>query len=154
MTPNLHTVGVALVVVAGLIAIGNGLWFVVGSHPFDDGGYSEEVDLTRAEAGDVTPELPDWLLHVSDQVGSVTVGWGAFVVGLGVLEHRRRDRALQGLLLIGGLPTLLFSAFGEHVQFGAMDTGSIISTVVLGLFVIGVGLQYVATRDTGSLQSG
>lgn len=147
---RLHAVGVAIVVLAGLVAMANGLWFIVGNHPFDDGGYSEEVRLTQQEAHDVTPQLADWLLHVSDQVGSVTVGWGLFVIGLAVLESRRHDHGLQLVLLVGGLPTLVFSAFGEHAQFGTMDTGSIISTAVLALFVIGIGLIYTGTASTGS----
>lgn len=143
-----HTIGVAIVVIAGLIAVANGLWFIVGNHPFDDNGYSEEVGLTQGEAHDVTPQLADWLLHVSDQVGSVTVGWGLFVSGLAVLERSRHDHGLQLMLLVGGLPTLVFSAFGEHAQFGTMDTGSIISTGVLVLFVIGLGLMYAGTTSS------
>jgi hypothetical protein len=143
---RLHTVGVALIALAGAVAVANGLWFVVGEHPFDDGGYSEEVDLTHSEAADVTPELPDWLLHVSDQVGSVTTGWGLFVISLAALEHRRRDRAIQAILAIGGLPTLVFSAFGEHAQFGTVDTGTLLSVLVLAAFVLGLGLVVVTTR--------
>jgi hypothetical protein len=144
---RLHTVGVVLIALAGTVAVTNGLWFVVGDHPFDDGGYSEEVDLTHSEAAEVTPDLPDWLLHVSDQVGSVTTGWGLFVVSLAWLEHRRRDRALQTVLLLGGLPTLLFSAFGEHAQFGTVDTGTMLSVLVLGLFLVGVSLIVATTPE-------
>lgn len=140
MDDRLHTLGVAMVVLAGVVAIANGAWFIVGQHPFDDDGYSEEVDLSREEARQVNPELEDWLLHVSDQTGSVTVGWGLFIVTLGLVGLPSSDRTAQIALLVGGLPTLLFSAFGEFVQFGTLDTGTVISMVVLVLFVLGLGL--------------
>ena len=151
---TVHTLGVALVVLAGLLAVANGVWFVVGDHPFDDDGYSEEVDLTREQAADVTPQLADWLLHVSDQVGSVSVGWGLFVSALGLLEHRRHDRALQVVLLVGGLPTLLFSAFGEFAQFGTADTGTLVSMAVLGLFLVGSAATYVGTESADAARLG
>lgn len=98
----------------------------------------------------MTPELADWLLHVSDQVGSVTVGWGLFVVAVAWLEYKRSDRSLQTVLVIGGLPTLLFSAFGEFIHFGTMDTGTMISMGVLTLFLIGILLIYVGSHPVKS----
>lgn len=143
---RLHRVGVALVFVAGLAAAVNGAWFVVGQHPFDDDGYSEEVNLTRDQAREVDPKLEDWLLHVSDQTGSVTVGWGLFVMALAGFGLRTGQSYARTILLIGGLPTLVFSAFGEYVQFGTLDTGTIISMGVLGLFLLGLALTY-ASQD-------
>lgn len=145
-TSRLFTIGVALVFLAGLAAALNGAWFIVGQHPFDDDGYSEEVNLTREEARDVDPKLEDWLLHVSDQTGSVTLGWGLFVMALAGIGLRVGQPHARTILLIGGLPTLAFSAFGEYVQFGHMDTGTMISMAVLGLFLLGLALTYVGQR--------
>lgn len=139
----LNLIGVGLVFVAGLAAALNGAWFIVGQHPFNDDGYSEEVDLTREDAREVTPELEDWLLHVSDQTGSVTVGWGLFVMTVAAFGLRTGQPYARLTLLIGGLPTLLFSAFGEYVQFGTLDTGTMISMGVLGLFLVGLALTYI-----------
>lgn len=146
---RLFTVGVALVFLAGLAAGLNGAWFIVGQHPFDDGGYSEEVDLTREEAREVNPHLEDWLLHVSDQTGSVTMGWGLFVMAVAALGLRNDQPHSRTILLIGGLPTLLVSAFGEYVQFGHFDTGTIISIGVLVAFLLGLAVTYVASERTG-----
>lgn len=144
---RLHMVGVALIFLAGLIAALNGAWFIAGEHPFDDDGYSEEVDLTREEARDIGPELEDWLLHVSDQTGSVTLGWGLFVMAVAGFGLRTGQPYARPTLLIGGLPTLVFSAFGEYVQFGTLDTGTILSMGVLGLFLLGVALTYVGSEN-------
>lgn len=142
---RLHMIGAALVFIAGLVAALNGAWFVIGEHPFDDDGYSEEVNLTREEARDVDPQLEDWLLHVSDQTGSVTLGWGLFVMALAGLGLRTGQPYARPILLIGGLPTLVFSAFGEYVQFGHLDTGTLISMGVLALFLLGIALTYVGS---------
>lgn len=144
MTDRVHQAGVALVVLSGLLAVANGAWFVIGHHPFNDDGYSEEVDLTRSQARDVNPGLEDWLLHVSDQTGSVTVGWGLFVATLGVVGLPRGESSARIALAVGGLPTLAFSAFGEFIQFGTLDRGTIISITVFALFVLGLAL---ASRD-------
>lgn len=133
------------VFIAGFVAALNGAWFVAGQHPFDDDGYSEEVDLTREEAREVTPELEDWHLHVSDQTGSVTVGWGLFVMALASLGLRTGQPYARPILLLGGLPTLTFSAFGEYVQFGHLNTGTVISIGVLELFLLGIALTYVGS---------
>lgn len=146
---RLYTIGVVLVFVAGLVAALNGAWFIVGQHPFDDDGYSEEVDLTREEAREVNPELEDWLLHVSDQTGSVTLGWGLFVMALAGLGLRTGQPYARPTLLLGGLPTLTFSAFGEYVQFGHLDTGTIISMGVLGLFLLGIAFTYISSDTEG-----
>lgn len=151
---RLNVIGIALVFIAGLAAALNGGWFIVGQHPFDDGGYSEEVDLTREEAREVTPELEDWLLHVSDQTGSVTLGWGLFVMALAIFGLRNGQPYARPTLLIGGLPTLIFSAFGEYVQFGTLDTGTIISMGVLGLFLVGIALTYVGPDPDEETENG
>lgn len=150
----LNLIGIGLVFIAGFTAALNGAWFIVGQHPFDDGGYSEEVDLTREEAREVNPELEDWLLHVSDQTGSVTVGWGLFVMTLAAFGLRTGQPYARLTLLVGGLPTLLFSAFGEYVQFGTLDTGTMISMVVLGLFLIGLALTYVGPDADEETETG
>lgn len=144
---RMKMVGVALVFSAGLVAALNGAWFIVGQHPFDDGGYSEEVDLTREEAREVSPELEDWLLHVSDQTGSVTVGWGLFVMAIAGFGLRTGQPYARPTLLVGGLPTLIFSAFGEYVQFGHLDTGTLISIGVLGIFLLGIVLTYIPSEN-------
>lgn len=149
-TSRLFSIGIALIFVAGLVAGLNGAWFIVGQHPFDDGGYSEEVDLTREEAREVNPELEDWLLHVSDQTGSVTLGWGLFVMAVAGLGLRTEQPYAWTILLVGGLPTLVISAFGEYVQFGHLDTGTILSMGVLGLFLLGLALTYVGSDEEES----
>ena len=150
MVPRMRLVGVGLVFFCGFIAAAIGAWFVVGSHPFDeqDGAYSDEVGLTRDQALAASPTLHSWLLHVSDQTGSVSFGWGMFVMAIAVTGLRQGVGWARNVLWIAGTPTLAFSAFGEWIQFHSVDPGTVSSIVALVLFVSGMALTYAPTATT------
>lgn len=145
MTSRARLAGVGLVFFCGLIAAAIGAWFVVGSHPFDEsaGAYSDEVGLTRDQALAASPTLYTWLLHVSDQTGSVSFGWGMFVMALAVTGLRQGVGWARNVLWLAAMPTLAFSAFGEWIQFHTVDPGTVSSIAALVLFVAGMGLTYV-----------
>lgn len=136
---------VVLVALTGVVAFANGVYFIVGDHPFNgENDYSEEIAMSKADAEANAPAVADWTMHVSDQVGSVSAGWGLFIIGLAVTGLRRGVPFARNVLWLGGLPTLVFSAFGEWVQFGHVDTGTMMSMIALVLFVTGMGLSYVS----------
>ncbi|MFQ5941342.1 MAG: hypothetical protein ACE5KA_06570 [Nitrososphaerales archaeon] len=65
-----------LISIAGLIATVTGIWFIIGDHPFNhEGGFSREFEMMRAELEAINPNLVSWPLHVSDQVGNLSMGW-------------------------------------------------------------------------------
>ena len=132
-------VAAALIFLGGLTAAATGAWFIVGEHPFHRaGGYSKELGMTKAEVDGFNHEISHWVIHVSDQVGAVSLGWGLFLMTQAVLGIRRAQRSAWISLWVGGMPTLLFAAFGELSTFGTMDAGSILSLVVLLLFLFGM----------------
>lgn len=55
-----------------------------------------------------------------------------------VLGIRQAQRSAWISLWVGGMPTLVFAAFGELSTFGTMDAGSILSLIVLLLFLTGM----------------
>lgn len=150
MVPRARLLGVGLVFVSGLVASAIGLWFVVGSHPFDEaeGAYSDEVALTRDQALAASPTLYRWLLHVSDQTGSVSFGWGMFVMALAATGLRHGVPWARNVLWLGAMPTLAFSAFGDWIQFHTVDPGTVSSIGALTLFVAGMALTYVPAPAT------
>jgi hypothetical protein len=124
---------------AGVISVINGLWFVIGDHPFHrEGGYSREFGMTEAQLNAINPQIADWGRHVSDQVGSVSFGWGMFIVVLAVLGILRAQKTAWVTLWLAGTPTLIYSTFGEFLHFGTFDEGSLYSMIVLVLFVTGM----------------
>ena len=132
-------VAAALIFAGGLIAATTGAWFIVGEHPFHRaGGFAKEFGMTRAQVDGFNHEISDWVIHVSDQVGAVSLGWGLFLMTLAASGVRHGQRSAWLALWLGGTPTLVFAAFGELSAFGTLDTGSILSIVVLLLFLMGM----------------
>jgi hypothetical protein len=125
--------------IAGLISVLNGAWFVFGEHPFHrTGGYSREFGMTEAELNAINPLIADWGRHVSDQVGSVSIGWGLFIVILAIFGVLRRQKLAWLTLWIAGTPTIFYSALGEFIQFRTFDEGSLYSFIVLIFFLVGM----------------
>jgi hypothetical protein len=136
MAPKVATI---LILVAGLTAVANGVWFILGDHPFDGaGGYSDELGMTKTEVDRFNTQISDWVLHVTDQVGAVSLGWGLFLMALAAPAIRQDQRWARRALWLGGAPTLIIAALGEFVQFGTLDVGTIISMTVLVLFLLGM----------------
>ena len=132
-------VAAVLISLAGLVAAVTGAWFIFGQHPFHrSDGFAKEFGMTQAQIDSFNPEISHWVIHVSDQVGAVSLGWGLFVMCLAAFGVRDGQRSAWLSLWLGGLPTLLFAAFGELSSFGTLDTGSILSLAVLGLFLAGM----------------
>ncbi|MBI4306438.1 MAG: hypothetical protein HY678_08990 [Chloroflexi bacterium] len=136
---RLLNIAAALAACGGLIAVATGVFFVVGDHPFyRDGGFSEEINMTRTEAEALNPLIVEWTMHVSDQVGTMSAAWGLFVIGLAWFGLRQGQRSAWIMLWVGGLPALLSASFSEYIMFGHMDEGSLLSTAVLVLFMAGM----------------
>lgn len=156
---TIHAIGIAAVIITGLIVLGTGVWFMISDHPFgsmmgDTNGYSEELDLTREEARAVSPGLEAWAIHVSDQVGSLSIGWALFVVALAALDYRRRDHGLQLVLAIGGLPMLAYATFEEFAHFEAIwNPGTLLSILVFPLFIFGLALMYTGTSSVSNTEN-
>lgn len=131
-------VSAIMLTIAGCAAALTGIWFIAGEHPFHRDGYSEEMGMTKAQLQAINPQIVDWTMHVSDQVGSVSMGWGLFIVVLAWFGVRNGQKVAWYALWIGGAPTLLISSFGEITQFGSLDTGSLLSIFVLALFLTGM----------------
>lgn len=126
-----------MMIIAGLVAVLNGIWFIVGDHPFYlEKGYAKDFDMTESEVQQFNPQLAKWVMHVSDQVGSVSVGWGLFIITLAWVGIRHGRKWAWNTLWVGGTPTALYASFGELLMFGAMDFGSILSLVVLTIFLV------------------
>lgn len=108
-------------------------------HPFNGpDGYADEFGMTKAEVEAVNPHMAEWMIHVSDQVGSASLGWGLFLMSLAVLGIRKGHKVAWWALWIGATPTAAYSAFGEYVMFGTFDAGSLSSLAVLLVFLIGM----------------
>jgi hypothetical protein len=136
---RLLDVGASLVALGGLVSAATGVYFLVGNHPFHRAGeFAEEFGMTRAQVEAVNPEIAHWVMHVSDQVGAVSLGWGLFLVLLAAFGLRLGHRPSWLALWAAGLPTLLFAAFGEVTMFGHLDEGSLLSMGVLVLFLVGM----------------
>ena len=119
-------VSAIMLTIAGCAAALTGIWFIAGEHPFHRDGYSEEMGMTKAQLQAINPQIVDWTMHVSDQVGSVSMGWGLFIVVLAWFGVRNGQKVAWYALWIGGAPTLLISSFGEITQFGAVrQSGSL-----------------------------
>jgi hypothetical protein len=124
---------------AGLVSSVTGAWFIIGAHPFHrDNRFSEEFGMTEAQLNAFNPQIADWGRHVSDQVGSVSFGWGLFLITLALFGVLRGHKPSWIILWIAGIPTSLYSAFGEHIQFGTLDTGTLLSMFVFLLFLVGM----------------
>lgn len=68
-------VAAGLIFLGGLTAAATGVWFIVGEHPFHRaGGFAKEFGMTKAEVDGFNHEISHWVVHVSDQVGAVSLG--------------------------------------------------------------------------------
>ena len=130
----------ALIVgLCGLLALGNAAWIVAAGLPFGGpGGYAANFGLTRAQVEAFSPELAWWTVHHYQRLAELSVGWGLFVIALAVGGIRRGQRLAWWALWLGATPTLLSAAFRERILFGRFDPGSIMSLVVLALFLVGM----------------
>ena len=136
---GLLLISASFLAIAGLLAALTGILFIVGDHPFHrEGGFSEEMGMTKTEIEAFNPKIVDWTMHVSDQVGSVSMGWGLFIIVLSWFGIRRENKVAWYALWIAGTPTLFISSFGEIIQFGTFDVGSVLSIGVFILFMIGM----------------
>lgn len=123
----------------GLLALGNVAWIVAGGLPFNGpGGFAANFGLTRAQVEAFNPELAWWTVHHYQRLAELSVGWGLFVIALAVGGVRRGQRLAWWALWLGATPTLLSAAFRERIVFGRFDPGSIMSLIVLALFLVGM----------------
>lgn len=146
-----RTVGVSLVFLTGLIAAAFGVWFAVSDQPFDNAGYADEFEMNREEIAAFNPRVESWSMHVQNQIGSLTFGWGVLVMGLAVTGLRQGVQWARRLLWFGALPTVLYSALHEFLEFGTIDVGTLSSMFVAAIFVLGMGLTYVGS-DVGTVE--
>ena len=129
----------AIISLCGLLALGNAAWIVAGGLPFSGpGGFAPNFGLTRAQVEAFNPELAWWTVHHYQRLAEVSLGWGLFVIVLAVGGIRRGQRLAWWALWLGATPTLLSAAFRERILFGRFDPGSIMSLVVLALFLVGM----------------
>lgn len=138
--------GVALVFLVGLISAAFGVWFAVSDQPFDSAGYADEFEMDKGEIAAFNPRVASWSVHVQNQIGSLTFGWGVLVMGLAATGLRLGVPWARWVLWAGALPTVLYSALHEFIEFGTIDVGTISSLVVAALFILGMALTYVPTR--------
>ncbi len=145
-------IAAACIFLAGFVAAASVLAIHIATdHPFNGAnGYAEEFGMSRLQVDAFNPRLSDWMIHVSDQVGSVSLGWGLFLMSLAWLGIRRGQRMAWWVLWLGGTPTVFYSAFGEHLMFGTWDTGSMLSLIVLIIFLVGMLLPIKVFRDVGT----
>lgn len=129
----------AIISLCGLLALGNAVWIVAAGLPFNGpGGFASNFGLTRAQVEAFNPELAWWTVHHYQRLAELSVGWGLFVIVLAVGGIRRGQRLAWWALWLGATPTLLSAAFRERIVFGRFDPGSIMSLIVLGLFLVGM----------------
>lgn len=146
--------GVALVFLVGLVSAAFGVWFAVSDQPFDSAGYADEFEMQKEEVAAFNPRVASWSVHVQNQIGSLTFGWGVLVMGLAATGLRQGVAWARWVLWAGALPTVLYSALHEFIEFGTMDVGTISSLVVAALFVVGMALTYApaaSARDEEEL---
>ena len=127
------------ITLCGLLALGNAAWIVAGGLPFSGpGGFAPNFGLTRAEVEAFNQELAWWAVHHYQRLAEVSLGWGLFVIVLAIGGVRRGQRTAWWALWLGATPTLLSAAFRERLLFGRFDPGSIMSLIVLALFLVGM----------------
>lgn len=145
---RLLTIAAACIFLAGFLAVATVLLIHIPTdHPFNGANsMAEEFGMTRAEVDAFNPKLSAWMIHVSDQVGSTSLGWGLFLMALAWLGIRKGSRTAWWALWIGGTPTVAYSAFGEYIMFGTWDIGSLLSLGVLVIFLIGMVLPIPVFR--------
>ena len=133
-------ISAVLTLLAGLASVLTVLLIHIPTeHPFNrPNGYAEEFGMTKAEIEAFNPEAAHWMIHVSDQVGSTSLGWGLFLIALALLGIRRGNKTALWALWIGGKPTAAYSAFHEYILFGTFDIGSLLSAMVLFIFLLGM----------------
>jgi hypothetical protein len=145
----LLNVAVALVFMAGLLSAATGAWFVLGDHPFTGASqFSDEFGMTKAQIDAFNPAISKAVLADSARAGAVSLGWGMFVMVLAWLGLRNRHRLAFVALWAGGVPALLLSAVAEPMRFGTVEVGSVLSAVVLGVFLLGLLFAAPALRAT------
>jgi len=62
-----------------------------------------------------------WAIHTVDQLGSVIMGWGLFIIALTWFGIRNKNKLAWNSSWIGGTPTLLFSALKIIHRYGIYD---------------------------------
>lgn len=138
-----------LLLFAGLVAALTGIWFIVGDFPFDsETGFSDKMNISKDDLVVFNPKILSWVIHTTDQVGSVSMGWGLFVIALAWFGVRKLKKFAWYALWIGGTPTLLISTLKEIMRYGILDTGSILNMVVFLLFIIGMLLPIKSFMPT------
>lgn len=138
-TQRILNVSALLIFLAGLISAATGIWFIFGDHPFyHQDGMAEDFGMTEAQVHHFNPELANWAVHVSDQIGSLTTGWALFMMILAWFGIRRGHRFSWIAVLIAGMPTMFYSSLGEWIMFGKLDGGSPLAIVVFILFLCGM----------------
>ncbi|MFQ5941341.1 MAG: hypothetical protein ACE5KA_06565 [Nitrososphaerales archaeon] len=70
-----------------------------------------------------------------------------FIVSLAWLGIRKVNKNVWYALCIAGTPTLIIATFGESVQFGSLDIGSILSMLVFSIFIAGMILPARIFRE-------
>lgn len=138
-----RNVGVALVFLTGLIAAAYGLWFIASDQPFDSSGYADEFDMQQSEIAAFNPRVASWSIHVQNQIGSLSFGWGIFIMAIAATGLRMNVPWARNVLWICATPTLLYSALHEFIEFGTMDVGTLSAIIAAAVFVLGMGLTYV-----------
>lgn len=127
-----------ILIFAGIVSSGTGIWFIVGDFPFDRTGFADKMDISKEELLATNPEIVMWATHTTNQLGSVSMGWGLFIIALAWLGIRKNNRYAWYALWVGGVPTLLYSAIKEIVRYGVLDTGSILNITAFLLFFLGM----------------
>ena len=142
---------VVILICSGLVAALTGVfWFILADFPFDNStGYADKMEITRAELMETNPAIVAWAGQTVNQLGSVTMGWGLFIIALAWFGIRKSSKDAWYVLWMGGAPTLLYSSVKEIVRYGWTDTGSVLKLAAFLLFFLGMLLpinSFVGTK--------
>jgi hypothetical protein len=137
-------VSTILLFVIGGLSIATGVWFVADDFPFTGpADRSGKMGLTKAEIESRTnPYVVKSILHAWDQVGWLSISYGAFVIALAYFGIRRGQPFAWAGLIIGMSPAQIGGPIElrYNLETGDAGGGDVLVWLVLALFIVAVTL--------------
>ena len=96
------------------------------------------MEIVKAAQLETNPAIEAWAEQPANQLGSVTMGWGLFIIALAWTGIGKESKGAWYVLWIGGAPTALASSVQKIVRYGWSDSGSTLNLAALSLLCLGL----------------